>query len=516
MSMYSELRLFSIAVLTSLAAIACAELFMLPVASEASPAQLSAQPDADGFIDILSVLPTAQRAAIVAGRDVDSTVAIQNAFRRYRAVKFPAGQYNISRTLVLGQGQQVRLSPGAKIRQRVKGQGGFAATAQADVVIELNGGQLVGPGGWTKVWRGNQGWEGYRGIQCTGCTNFRVTGPGQIVNWGHAAIAVIGGSGYTISGVTIEGTHRYGAPLTREDNFQNGIYIANDRRWGRADDGRISTVNISGVAQGILREALPQAPAPQMMTVIDSPFLHDIPGQHGIYNQDGKLQVRGGNYVNLALSAVKFQAADANRDLYDISATGIRARNIGGAMFEVAALGTGVLNRIDLEGQGVSVGSLLSLNGPTRDFVAKVSGSGIKANAVYVLGRNIQRASIQVDAQDIDQDGVLITATDAQLSLNARIANPNLTRVVGNSGIRIVSRNALITLNNPVVTDANGRMAYALYNETDGARVSITGTMTATGAKDTAVRADGRVDGVTTNAVLRGAKGRTSGRYEVR
>lgn len=502
--------------LSSVAAFGCMQIETLNIAGTASPADVSVPQNTDGFIDLLSVLPQTQRAAIIAGRAVDSTSAIQDVLSRYRAVQFPAGLYQISRTLVLGQGQHLRLSPGVEIRQRVKGQGGFAATARTDVLIELNGAQLVGPGGWTKVWRGNQGWEGYRGIECTGCTNFRITGPGRIVNWGHAAISVIGGTGYTISGVTIEGTHRYGAPLSREDNFQNGIYIANDRRWGRADGGRISNVDISGVAQGILREALPGAPAPLVMTVVNAPFLHDIPGQHGIYNQDSKLQVRGGNYVNLALSAVKFQAADANRDLYDISASGIQARNIGGSMFEIAALGVGTLHRVSVEGQGFGVGFLLSLNGPTRDFTANVSGSKVVNNAVYILGRNIQRASIQVDAQDIDQDGVLITATDAQLSLNARIANPNLTRVVGNSGIRIVSRNALVTLNNPVVTDANGRMAYGLYNETDGARVSITGTMTATGAKDTAVRADGRIDGVTTNAVLRGAKGRTSGRYKVR
>lgn len=476
---------------------------------------VSSEPLSAGFKSVFVYLSPTQRDAIARGRSGDLTASLQRILATNSRVSFPPGVYPIKSALIMRSGQAVRLSPGAEIRQTVIGQGAFVAIGKTDVTIELNGGTIRGPGGWSATWTGNQGLEGFRGVTCIGCSRFVARGPGRIVNWGNAGIGIVGGSNYRIEYLTVEGTHGYGKALSEGDNFQNGIYISNDPKWGRADDGRIVQPDITGVGQGILREALPYAPAPQKMTIIDNPYIHDIPGQHAIYNQDGQLQIIGGRYFNLAYSAVKFQSADADRDLFSMYAKGIKARNIGGSMFEIATLGRGSINQADVEGEGHGVGYLLSLNGKTRDFNAHLVGDEIKGNSVYVLGRDIRRTSIGVRANNIDQDGILVVATDTELTIAPQIRNPNRNRVPENSGIRVVSRSAHVTLNTPTITDMNGRMNYGLFNQWDGSTIRFIGKLVATGATQTALRADGVVDTLPEGAILSGKKGKFSGRYRI-
>lgn len=478
---------------------------------------LMAQPPAPepAYIDIFGDSPAGIAAAAQSGRlsgDALSRV-VQLALDRHDRVRFPPGTYHIGQALTLRSGQRVRLSPGTIIRQDTPGRGAFSAIGANDVAIELNGGEVHGPGGWTREWRGNQGWDGYHGLACTGCERFTVTGPGRIVNWGHAAIAIIGGSGYTLTDVTMEGTHRFGTPLHAQDNFQNGIYIANDVRWGAADGGRITRPDISGTAQGIMREAIPGAPAPVKLTVIDRPDIHDIPGQHAIYNQDGAIRVVGGLYTRLTNSAVKFQGGDANRALTWLTATGIVARDIGGSMFEIAALGKSSINAARLQGTGTGVGYLISLNGRTRDLDADVKGSRITGHAAYVLGDDLRRVRLRVDGREIEQDGILVVATRAAIDISARIADPNGRRTPDDSGIRVYSPSAHVTLRAPVICDGRARMTHGIFNQRAGSTITLIGAVTATGAARTAIRADGEIRGLTKRAVLSGADGRMSGSF---
>ena len=484
-----------------------------------TPALLSATaPSDNSFVDIFADVPARVRDDAVAGRlegDALSDI-FQRSLSRHLYVGLPSGTFRLGKALILRNGQRIRLSPGTLVRQDTVGGNAFVATAATGVEIDLNGGVIRGPGGWSATWTGNQGPDGFRGLVCTGCTGFKVRGPGRVINWGNAAIAIVGGHNYSITDVTVEGTHRHGQPLTTGSNFQNGIYVANDARWGPADGGRIVRVEVSGTAQGILRESLPGAPPPITMSIIDRPYIHDIPGQHAIYNMDGEMQVIGGRYENLAYSAVKFQAAEANRDVYRFTATGVVAHHIGGSMFEIAALGLGSLNQVRLQGSGRDVGYLLSLHGKTRDFSANVTGTRMTGHAVYVLGSDIRRTAIRVDASDIDQDGILVVADNAEIDLTPRINNANRRRVPEDSGLRVTSHSALVTLHNPDIRDAFGNMTHGIFNQYDGSQIRIVGTLTATGAKETAIRADGEIIGLPAAARLGGAKGKFSGQYRVR
>jgi hypothetical protein len=441
----------------------------------------------------------------------DDTDAIQTALDRSSYVQFEPGLYVISDTLRLRSGQTVRLSPGAVIRQIRPGRNAFVALQTRGVSLLLSGGEIAGPGGYNfgARWTDNQGYESFRGIRFVGCTESRVAGPGRIYNWGNAAIDITGGRGTVCEDLTIEGTHQHGALIARLANFQNGIYLANDRRFGACNDVSVRNCTFSGLAQGLLREAIIGAPAPTLpTTVIDCTF-HDIPGQHGIYNQDGLFEVRNCRFRNVEGSAVKTQAADAGRPLRRIRASGIEARSLRGALFEIAEVGGygGWIEDIEVAGTAAGAGYLAAVNGRIIDARITVSGSAVIGNAVYVQGSGCRDVRIVVDAEDIGQDGVLVVARDADLEIEATIRDANRTRILGGSGIRVSSPGARVALVNPRVTDRRRRMMYGVFNEIAGSEIRVRGTVLVRGAADAAVRATGRIVDFPANASLEGRNG---------
>ena len=262
-----------------------------------------------------------------------------------------------------------------------------------------------------------------------------------------------------------------------------------------------------------MREGQLRAFVPTRTTTVSNCTIHDIPGQHGVYNQDGLFAVRHCRFRNLALSAVKNQSTDAGRILRGISATGILAESIGNALFEVAEVGGygGGIEGIQLDGRGDDVGYLVELNGRILNAQVAVRGHRISNNAVYAQGAGIRRFAVVVDASDIGQDGVLVTARNAELTVTPTIRQPNLTRRLGGSAVRVSSSSAEVTVLDPQLTDTNRRMMYALFSDTVGAQVRVRGTMVATGASDTAVRATGCIIEFPASATLEGTHGRFIG-----
>lgn len=446
----------------------------------------------------------------------DDTRALQAALDAEATLRLD-GRYRITDALRLRSGQTVELSAGTVVRQYRIGRPAFIAERAGGVRIRLNGGSIQGPGGWSPNWTGNQGWEGLRGVRFVGCTDCSIAGPGRVAGWGNAAIDITGGSGIACTDLDIEGTHRLGQPLRREDNFQNGIYISNDVRAGPADALTVAQCRFSGMAQGILREAQRGASVPtRLSTIRDCDFL-DIPGQHGIYNQDGALNVQNCRFTDVALSALKSQAADAGRVLRNISATGIVAERVGNAVFEVAEVGGfgGGIDGAVLDGEGSSVGFLVTINGRITNSRISVKGTGISANAVFAQGRGIRAVAVTVDATDVGQDGVLVIAPDAELTVTPTIRQANSTRTMGGSGVRVSSRGARVTLLNPRLTDSRKRMMYGLFSDTAGSEVRVRGAIVATGASDTAVRATGRIVEFPASATLEGARGRITGQQNI-
>ncbi|RYD61659.1 MAG: hypothetical protein EOP58_14455 [Sphingomonadales bacterium] len=344
-----------------------------------------------------------------------------------------------------------------------------------------------------------------------------MAGPGRVINWGNAAIDFTGGRGFRCEQVTVEGTHTHGQPLRREANFQNGIFVTNHPVFGTADDVTIRNCDFSGMAQGILREAQP-IPTPAGPFVVEDCLFHDIPGQHGIYNQDGNARIRDCHFRDLALSAVKNQSADSGRMLRNISASGITAERIGNALFELAEIGGhgGGIDTVTLQGTGTGVGYLAAVRGRIRNAVITVKGTGITGNAIYAAGQGMRNVAITVDAGEIGQDGVLITAEDSDLQVSAKIRNANSQRRYGGAAVRVTSRSASVLLTDPVLTDTSRRTTYGLFNEVAGATVRVRGSIQATGAGEYAVRANGAIAEFPTRTNLQGRNGRFLGIEKIR
>ncbi|MEA1014481.1 hypothetical protein [Sphingosinicella sp. LY1275] len=448
-----------------------------------------------------SDIPTARDFGAIGDGRADDTAAIRAALAAVPALRFDEGTYRITDELRLRSGQRVELSPGVTISQHVRGKSAFVALRAQNVSIDLNGGAVRGPGGWSKLWTGMQGQEGSRGVRFLGCTASHVAGPGRVYNWGSAAIDITGGSDVECRSVTVEGTHLHGRSLDYLDNNQIGIYIVNDPVYGPANNIRVSQCEIAGVTQGVLREALP-SPVPTGATLIDRCVFRDIPGQHGVYNQESHVTVTDCQFSRIALSAVKNQSGDAGRVLRNLTATGIVGDDLGGSLFEVATPSPhrGGIDGIVLEGRGRRVGRLLSVARNVRNLRAVVAGDTIRGDAVSLDKANLHAIDISVDARIIAQHGVIVSATNSSgIRIRPKIdqANSYSGRPTTFSGVLVESASAgVVDLVDAQITDPTGKMFYGVFNSIAGSEVRLSGTTRISGASSMRVRATGRVVGL--------------------
>jgi hypothetical protein len=117
--------------------LAMAAIFALCAAPLAHADLVGPQPLSEEFSSVLTFLSPAQRDAIARGRSGDLTPVLQHILATNMRVSFPPGVYPIKAALIMRDGQMVRMSPGAEIRQATIGQSAFAATGKAGVTIEL-------------------------------------------------------------------------------------------------------------------------------------------------------------------------------------------------------------------------------------------------------------------------------------------------------------------------------------------------------------------------------------------
>ena len=419
----------------------------------------------------------------------DDTVNIQKALDASLFVYFP-GNYYISDSLTLRAGHRIDLSPTTTIRQYTVNKSGFVCTTINGVVINLNGGTLYGPGGWNNggTWTGNQGNEVYRGIRFTAGERCAVYGPGKVVNWGNAGIAILGGKDNTVDGVNIEGVNGYNAvTIPADGNFNNGVYISNDATHGTADNIRVQNCTISGAAQGILRELVTLTNSPTQSTYLLDNTFRNIPGQHAIYNQAGFLIASGNTGSDIYTSLIKNQASVSTYAMTNIDCYGNTADNINGSLYETAALSGATIANIRLEGVGRDVGYLASINGPVSNIDVNVSGTTM-TNAVIMQGATQARCSVRVNAAEVSGIGVVITSTGSDIDLYATLKNVNTSNGGTSTGdaIRVTSDNAVtdattVRVWNANITDPTGYMTYGLRNSRAQSTTEVRGYLTVTG-----------------------------------
>lgn len=381
------------------------------------------------------------------------------------------------------------------IKQYTTDKGVFKAT-QKDRVKIINYGLIYGPGVWSNGWTGNGGHE-ERGVQFLGCTRSSVTGPGVIRNFGHAGVACYGGNGIKIHH-HIEGTEGYGSDLTTNDNFQHCVYLADDTTYGSPQEIDID-INGSGSAMGVLYEH-PTGTTDNAGSVRIRGHIHDIPGQHGVYVQNGNCDIDI-SVKDLALSAVKIQSPQDGQNVKSLKAH-VTGDNIDSHVFELSTLGTGSIADLKLSCTAQDIGgSALSMAGKTERLEADLVCD--TANNVFLAsGADQNEISVRLNGKTITTDGVLISSTTSTFKLYPTLRLCNVGSDSTSSGIRINSASATVDIYNPDVTDASNEMIYGLFNSVAGGVVRVHGSATFSGAATGNVRATGTITEWPSSAVL--------------
>lgn len=442
--------------------------------------------------------------------------AIQAAVNAWANVYFPPMPvpYRCAGEVSLNSGNMIVMCPSATIQQVTPNTTTFKAISKDNVWLNLNGGMIRGEGAWSNSWTG-MGGHNDRAIQLWGCTNSGVT-TARIQNCASAGIAIFGGSNITLNQVVIEGTHLYSAPIPYLGNFQAGLYLRDETTYGILDNLKVTGIDISGVAQGVLSELYSSASIVSRAHTIHGALIHDIPGQHAFYIQGGALNCDGAVITNTALAGVKIQSADSNAAIRSFSALGITANGIGSNLFEMNCTGTGSVNGVLLSGtvDGCSVG--LACNGTIRDLKCDLIATNVSSNAVLIQGYGSKDLDIDVIAQTVGDEGILVTATNATgIRIRPQLRECNQNNGAGKAGILLQTASGHITLTDPVVTDSTGRMDWGIFNSTLGGTIKVRGSVNISGARDTAVRATGKIVEFPTESNLAGTNGDFTGLQNV-
>lgn len=443
----------------------------------------------------------------------DATTQIQDTLNAAKFVIID-GVYNLSDKLSLSSDHTIYMTARTRITQLTADKQIFYALQKDSVTLACNGAILIGEGTWSAGWTGNSNHFDH-GIELLGCTKVRVFDP-HCRNNGHAGIVIGGGADIRIVRPTIEGTHAYSTPLPSGANFQNGVWIYDHATYGKAEDIFIEAPDISGCAQGVLRENYGTASLADVTLSIPDAKIHDIPGQHAFYIQGGMCTAENATLTNIELSGFKVQSADANQDIrgYKFSGT---AYNVKSNLVDLATLGTGSVQSVEFNVVGDAIGTCVAINGDVRTVTGTVTASNSDDYLAYIFGDGPTGIDLTLNGDVVGQDGVLITATNADIKLRPRIRNANANNAGGAiSGIRVESATATVEIYDPDVHDSGSKMNYGLFNSIAGGIVKVRGSARFTGAIDTAVRSTGVIEEWPSEVTLSGTNGAFTSTANVR
>lgn len=456
------------------------------------------------IVSIFDGLTDAQKADVRAGTySLDVTSVCQAVLNAHSAVRFIDGSYKLTDKLTLNANQDVYIDGGATLKQFTTDKGVFYAL-QKDRVHIVNNGLLYGPGVWSSGWTGNGGHE-ERGVQFLGCTRSSVTGVGTIRNFGHAQLALFGGTNIAFK-QKCEGTNGYGSALALNDNFQMGVYLADDDTYGILDGIHVDC-DISGSAQGILREWR-RSDFVNGGTLTIRGNIHDIPGQHATYIQSGNLNA---NYTVKAIALSGCKISSGAGEVVNDGVCIVTGEDLGSHLFEVSTVGAGSVSNFKLIGTATQVdGYGASLLGKMDNIDVDVAVTN--AGGVFqAQGANQTNIRARVSGKTLDSNGIEILSTTSDYKIWPTLRQPNNGAHANTYGISVNSASATVELFDPDVTDSNTRMVYGLFNVTLGSIVKVRGSAKFTGASDTAVRAIGLVTEWPAETTLSGTNGAFTG-----
>lgn len=411
----------------------------------------------------------------------DSTGAFQAAVANTSTLTlYKSGDYKVTDESELLADACIILSAGVNIQQFTANKRIFFADNKDNVWIAANGAVLYGEGTWSAGWTGNSG-HADRGIELINCTRSGIIKP-NVKNMASGGISIIGGDRLFIDSPLIEGTHTYSTVLPASSNFQNGLYLKHDSIEGNITNLSIASPTISGVAQGILIEGYGGlVQTDDMIINILNPIIHDIPGQHGIYCQVGKVNIPSANIDDCELDGIKIQdngtvnPADVNIPDFNISNCGSHAIEV-----QAAAAGGSVTF---VKGNGVARGCSrgLGINGVTAtsavsniDIDMMCYNSGVHGAIIQGhASAPISDIDLKITSDISGKHGVFVTAAQAT---GVRIT-PKVRKAGGDAantydGILIEAATD-VDIIHPDVTDSLGNQRYAFYTSSSTALVKV-------------------------------------------
>ena len=435
--------------------------------------------------------PRGARDATTALQSVLNTVASGDAIYLPPNVHFTISDALTCRTAnvtVFGAGRS------SLIEQITADTPAFSATSLANLTFRDF--TVYGPGIWSSGWTGNEGHD-ERGIYATHCTGLRIERV-WARNFGHSGIALRGTCSGTILDCAVEGTNLLGTALPASSNFQNGVYITygpSNEGWG---DIRILSPDVSECGQGILIERGTAAPTGAVL--IATPYLHDIPGQHGVYCQAGKVTVTGGLCEDIELDAVKVQTGtSATATIESVVISGVNAIDCRGNAFEVAGLDdTYAIRNVTIDGCSArGCDRILSIVGLVDGVTATVRGGDTEGHGVYIADSSAlvpKNVTVTVDADTIDRHGVYVSSDGAT---NIRVF-PNLTDVgqeTSNTwdGVNVEGDTTGVSIHNPRLVNATGSMRYGIFQSDAVGRTKVYGSAEISGVGTDEVRGVGQL-----------------------
>lgn len=466
--------------------------------------------DGGSFIDLPNTTPPLQAKALFpqgihkpqqwgALGSGDDFTAINNAQIYVASVggslDFSGVDHSISDVINLTSNITINMDSSASITQTTIDKGVFWANAQDRVWINARRGQLVGEGTWSAGWTGNSGHDD-RVVQFTNCTRSGISGV-VIKNGANAGISIVAGDQISIIDNIIEGTNTVPA----SGNFQNGMYIKHDSVEGGITNLNILGNDVSLTAQGILVEGFNgYTSVGSISTNINNNIIHDIPGQHGIYCQVGKVNINGNNIDNCNLDGIKVQDNSAVNP-NDVNIIGFNISNCGSAAVELQASAlNGGVDGVMLQGVARNCQRGLSIN----DHVTNVKADIICENTTrqgFILQRQNTGGSaglpsdidVTINSTGSGEEGVIIFADECVgIDIRPTVKQAN-TSAGAFDGIQVASTvggNSDITFHCPDVTDSGGNMRYGFFIDSTLAQVSIKESARFTGAATAPLRAD--------------------------
>ncbi|MBV7332540.1 right-handed parallel beta-helix repeat-containing protein [Chloroflexi bacterium TSY] len=271
-----------------------------------------------GVIDVINV------QHFVTEPDADYTAPIQRAVakagKRTPILYFPPGEYKVSGTISVTLNALTILGHGARIIQTREKTSLFRFFNCESVTVE--GLRLMGVG---------RDYDKERvtaaiGFVFDSCKNVFVKNC-QFKYFGMSGIYLNGSTDVSIVNCSIEGTGNIPPEKTESeiewwDNYQFGIYTPSSANRGPL---QITNCEISQTAIGIY-----SAGGWDAISITDN-YIHDIPGQHGVYLDNPRNVTFGNNILrNCIIVGIKFQITAASpHDNENITVTGNIVENTG-------------------------------------------------------------------------------------------------------------------------------------------------------------------------------------------